>query len=90
MVDRDDLEDGGAAHVAEVFSEIRKDKSSVSLGVPGGDFQAKDSSLREILSARPEVFAHNLETIERLTPRVRDTLDLPQKFGCFKTCERVS
>lgn len=72
MVDRDDLEDGGAAHVARVFAAIRETSPSCRLEFLGGDFQAKESSLEQILAARPEVFAHNIETIERLTPRVRD------------------
>ncbi len=72
MVDRDDLEDGGASHVKKVFEAIRQQSPETHLEFLGGDFQAKDSSLQTILEARPEVFAHNLETVERLTPRVRD------------------
>ena len=72
MVDRDDLEDGGAAHVSKVFNEIRKTSPECRLEFLGGDFCAKDDSLREVLTTKPEVFAHNIETIERLTPRVRD------------------
>ena len=72
MVDRDDLEDGGAEHVTKVFNEIRKTTPECRLEFLGGDFQAKESSLVKILEAKPEVFAHNVETIERLTPRVRD------------------
>ncbi|NRA65560.1 MAG: lipoyl synthase [Pseudobacteriovorax sp.] len=72
MVDRDDLPDGGSAHVAKVLNKIRVVRPSCKLEFLGGDFQAKDESLRQVLSAYPEVFAHNVETIERLTPRVRD------------------
>lgn len=72
MVDRDDLEDGGAEHICKVFAAIRDSSPQTLLEFLGGDFQAKDSSLRTVLSARPEVYAHNLETVERLTPRVRD------------------
>ena len=42
MVDRDDLEDGGAAHVAKVFAEIRKTSPECRLEFLGGDFQAND------------------------------------------------
>ncbi|MBC7660469.1 MAG: lipoyl synthase [Chitinophagaceae bacterium] len=72
MVDRDDLDDGGAAHVKKVFEAIREKSPTTLLEFLGGDFQAKDSSLVTILEARPEVFAHNIETVQRLTPRVRD------------------
>lgn len=72
MVDRDDLDDGGAAHVQKVFEAIRSRSPETKLEFLGGDFQAKETSLLTVLAARPEVFAHNLETVERLTPRVRD------------------
>jgi lipoic acid synthetase len=72
MVDRDDLEDGGADHIKSVFNAIRQSSPQTLLEFLGGDFCAKDSSLLTMLQARPEVFAHNIETVERLTPRVRD------------------
>lgn len=72
MVDRDDLEDGGALHVNAVFEKIRELSPSTILEFLGGDFQENEKSLRLLLEAKPEVFAHNIETVERLTPRVRD------------------
>jgi len=72
MVDRDDLEDGGADHIGQVFAEIRRQSPDTRLEFLGGDFQEKESSLQKLLAARPEVFAHNIETVKRLTPRVRD------------------
>ena len=72
MVDRDDLEDGGAERVKKCFEAIREQSPTTLLEFLGGDFQAKDSSLVTILEAKPEVYAHNIETVRRLTPRVRD------------------
>ena len=73
MVDRDDLDDGGAAHVAKVFEAIREASPTTKLEFLGGDFNEKESSIKTILEGtHPEVFAHNLETVKRLTPRVRD------------------
>jgi len=72
MVDRDDLDDGGSAHVKKVFEAIREQSPTTLLEFLGGDFQGKDASLQTVLEARPEVYAHNIETVERLTPRVRD------------------
>ena len=73
MVDEDDLDDGGAAHVAKVFEAIREASPTTKLEFLGGDFNEKESSIKTILEgAHPEVFAHNLETVKRLTPRVRD------------------
>jgi len=72
MVDRDDLVDGGAAHVAKVIHEVRAQSPQITIEILAGDFQQKVASLQAIVQAKPEVYAHNLETVERLTPRVRD------------------
>ncbi len=72
MVDRDDLPDGGAAHVGKVIERVRAVNPGIKIEILAGDFQEKDASLQKIVDARPEVFAHNLETVARLTPRVRD------------------
>jgi lipoic acid synthetase len=72
MVDRDDLEDGGAFHVAEVVRAVKSRTPGIKVELLAGDFRGRDESLEAILASNPEVFAHNVETIERLTPRVRD------------------
>jgi lipoic acid synthetase len=72
MVDRDDLADGGAAHVAAVIHRVRAVNPGIKLEILAGDFQGKDEALAVLVGARPEVYAHNLETVERLSPRVRD------------------
>ncbi len=72
MVDRDDLPDGGAAHLARVITAVKEQNPGIIVEILAGDFHAKDSSLQTVLKAKPEVFAHNIETVETLTPRVRD------------------
>jgi len=73
MVDRDDLPDGGAAHVAATIRSIKAQDSATLVEALTGDFQGRREQLELLLdSGRPEVFAHNLETVLRLTPRVRD------------------
>ena len=72
MVDRDDLSDGGASHCAAVMKEIRRESPGVKIEFLGGDFKGDEFALATILDGEPEVFAHNLETVRRLTPRVRD------------------
>ncbi len=72
MVDRDDLPDGGAAHLAQVIAEVRRLNPGIVIELLAGDFRGMDNALELILAQRPEVFAHNLETVRRLTPRVRD------------------
>ena len=74
MVDRDDLHDGGAQHVAAVIEAVQEKNPRTRIEVLAGDFLAKDSSLCQVVQAGRglDVFAHNLETVRRLTPRVRD------------------
>jgi lipoic acid synthetase len=71
-VDRDDLADGGAAHFAATVRAIRKRCPGVLVETLIPDFQGDGAALQTILNARPDVLAHNLETVRRLTPLVRD------------------
>ncbi|WP_455140247.1 lipoyl synthase [Candidatus Hodarchaeum mangrovi] len=71
-VDRDDLDDGGADHLSRCINHIRKENPTVKVEILIPDFQGKISSLITILSAKPDVIGHNIETVERLTPNVRD------------------
>ncbi len=71
-VDRDDLPDEGAGHFAKVISRIREVNPETFVEVLIPDFSGKRDSLDEVIQAGPHVIAHNVETVERLTPRVRD------------------
>jgi lipoic acid synthetase len=70
-VARDDLADGGAAHFARTIQAIRSVDPSIIIEVLVPDFHAEGDCLRTVLDAGPEIFNHNLETVERLTPLVR-------------------
>lgn len=67
-VDRDDLEDGGAAHFAKCVSEVRKTGAKVEVLIP--DYEGK--ALEKIAASGPDVVGHNIETIRGLSPKVRD------------------
>jgi len=71
-VNRDDLEDGGASHFAECIREIKKEYPEMIVEVLIPDFKGDVEALRKIIDAKPEVIAHNIETIERLQSKVRD------------------
>src|SRR5438067_10633223 len=71
-VNRDELPDGGAAHFAQAIVELRRAAPRTLVEVLTPDFQGLKSALDLIVDAEPTVAAHNLETVERLTPRVRD------------------
>jgi lipoic acid synthetase len=79
MVDRDDLPDGGASHVAATIRAIKRRSPEMLVEALVGDWlagpQQKVSSeqmVAAVLEAGPDVYAHNVETVLRLTPRVRD------------------
>jgi len=70
-VARDDLKDGGAGHFAETIRAIREADSRVVIEVLTPDFNGREESIIAVLDAGPQIFNHNLETVERLTPFVR-------------------
>jgi lipoic acid synthetase len=70
-VARDDLDDGGAEHFARTIEAIRAVDPDIIIEVLTPDFNGKERALRLVLDARPHIFNHNLETVERLTPVVR-------------------
>lgn len=71
-VDRDDVPDFGADHFRQAILEVRKHCPSMRVEVLTPDFQGQRSLVEHVASAPPDVFAHNIETVERLHPRVRD------------------
>lgn len=71
MVARDDLPDGGASAFAKIMQAIRKENPGVSLEVLTSDFGGSTSSLDTVLNESPEIFNHNIETVEEFSPRVR-------------------
>ncbi len=70
-VARDDLADGGSDHFARTIKAVRQVNPGVVIEVLVPDFNGKKESLERVLQAEPEVFNHNLETVERLTSLVR-------------------
>ena len=70
-VDRDDLKDQGAEHFAECIKELKK-IPGLKVEVLTPDFQGKKELIEIVVEAEPDVFGHNLETVERLQKKVRD------------------
>ena len=71
-VDRDDLADGGALIFANTVRAIHERVPGSRVEILTGDYRGDLTALEIVLDARPDVFAHNLETVRRLTPHVRD------------------
>jgi lipoyl synthase len=70
-VDRDDLPDGGAALWAETIIRVRDACPDLSLEVLIGDFQGDEAALQMVIDAKPNIIAHNVETVRRCHPAVR-------------------
>lgn len=70
-VDRDDLDDGGAGHFAEVITQIRKNTPHTTIEVLTPDFLRKKGAIETVVKAKPDVYNHNLETVPRLYATVR-------------------
>jgi len=70
-VDRDDLNDGGANHFAEVINQTRKINPSTTIEVLTPDFLRKKDSYQKVVKAQPDVFNHNIETVPSLYLKVR-------------------
>jgi lipoic acid synthetase len=88
-VDRDDLPDGGAAIFASTVRMIHKLAPDAKVECLTGDFAGDGTALDTVLAARPEVLAHNLETVERLQSTVRDKrATFPQSLGVLERAKR--
>ena len=79
-VDRDDLKDGGAAHWAETIRQVRAHCDGMTLEVLTGDFKGNTDDVDTVLAAGPDVFAHNLETVPRLSRQVRVQASYPRSY----------
>jgi len=83
-VTRDDLEDGGASHFAEVIKKIRESNLDCKVEVLVPDFKGDLESLKIVLKENPFVLNHNLETVKRLYPIVRKGADYQRSLDLLK------
>ena len=70
-VDRDDVEDLGAAHWVKVIQAIKRENPATTMEVLIPDFQGRAELVKQVIAAAPEVSSHNLETVRRLSDQVR-------------------
>lgn len=74
-VTRDDLPDGGAKHFANVIDEIRKIDKNIRIEVLTPDFKGVEASIDTVINAQPDVFNHNIETVQSLYKKARPQAD---------------
>jgi lipoic acid synthetase len=89
-VARDDVQDGGALHFAKTIEAIRAMDPTIIIEILTPDFNGKEGSLQTVIDARPHVFNHNLETVERLTPLVRSRAKYRLSLDFLKRARELS
>jgi lipoic acid synthetase len=89
-VARDDLKDGGADHFARVIRAIREMDPSIIIEVLVPDFHAEDACIQTVLEAGPEIYNHNMETVERLTPLVRSRAKYRTSLRVLRRAKELS
>src|SRR5690606_21594734 len=82
-VDRDDLKDGGSTIWAETILAIRRESPETILETLIPNFKGQGEKLDRVLSVRPEVVSHNLETVRRVTREVRIRAKYDRSLGCL-------
>jgi lipoic acid synthetase len=90
-VDRDDLEDQGSQHFRQVVMKLKEKKPDLLVEALTPDFQGKEELIHAVATSGLDVFAHNMETVERLTPMVRDhRAKYDQSLNVLKYVKTVS
>lgn len=90
-VDRDDIPDGGASHFASTIRLIKEKIPDLLVEVLIPDFQNDLDAIRNIVEARPDVIAHNIETTLSLSPKVRDPrADYWQSLSVLRTIKKLN
>lgn len=89
-VTRDDLPDGGAAHYARVVRALRKYCPAVRVELLVPDLAGSREALATVLSAGPDILAHNLETVPRLYAKVRRGADYQRSLRLLQTAKEIA
>lgn len=88
---RDDLKDGGASHMASTIRAIKSRCPTTTVECLIPDFKGNIDSLRLIIESGPKVLSHNIETIRRLTARIRDhRASYGQSLSLLKKCKQIT
>lgn len=88
-VARDDLKDGGAEHFQKTIEAVRETNPGIVIEVLVPDFNDRDWALEMVMEARPHIFNHNIETVERLTPLVRSRAKYQRSLTVLKKAKEM-
>lgn len=90
-VDRDDLPDGGSNHIAETIREIKRQNPRILVECLAPDFRGNLDCIRTVATSGLDVYAHNIETVESLTPFVRDRrAEYRQSLKCLASVKEIN
>ena len=88
-VARDDLPDGGARMWAECVRAVRRTVPGCGVEVLPADFKGGERDIATVIETEPDVFAHNLETVRRLHPRIRPAFGYDRSLGVLRIAKRI-
>lgn len=83
-VDRDDLEDLGASHWTKTLLKIKEINPETTIEALIPDFQGKKELISQVISARPDILSHNMETVRRISPMVRSVAKYDTSLSVIK------
>ena len=83
-VDRDDLEDLGASHWTKTLLKIKEVNPETTIEALIPDFQGKKDLISQVISARPDILSHNMETVRRISPMVRSVAKYDTSLNVIK------
>ena len=89
-VTRDDLPDGGSNHFAATIRALKNRIPSVRVEVLVPDFNLIEEQIRTVLDAGPDVYNHNVETVERLTPQIRSKAQYRRSLDVLRTAYNMT
>jgi lipoic acid synthetase len=89
-VDRDDLRDGGAEIFARTIRAIRRSSPGTSVEVLTPDFQGDPEAIRTVVTAGPDIFNHNTETVPRLYARIRPKSAYERSLGLLRLVKKIA
>ena len=89
MVNRDDLEDGGAGILAETVNAIHRAVEGCSVEVLSSDLMGKETSIKVLVESKPEIVGHNIETVRRLTPKIRSRSEYERSLAFLRIAKEL-
>jgi lipoic acid synthetase len=90
MVARDDLEDYGSQHIVEIIRAVREEIPLVTIEVLTSDFCGDLNAIQKVLKEAPEIFNHNIETVKRLSPKVRHKASYERTLEVLRLAKKHS